>query len=257
MAAAGGRLDGKAAIVTGAGSGFGEGIARRFAAEGAKVVVADINEQGGRRVADAISAAGGTARFVAADVAEAAANQAMIKAARDAYGGLDVIVLNAAIGMSPTPLVDTPDEFFDRIFRINVRSVFLGCKHAVPAMRARGGGSIIVTVSTAALRPRPNLAVYNATKGALVPLCRALALEVAGAGIRVNGICPVAGETAMLSDFLGGADPEAGRKAFIATVPMGRLSRPADVAAAAVFFADDDSAFITGTMLEVDGGRCI
>ena len=126
MAGAGGRLDGKAAIVTGAGSGFGEGIAKRFAAEGAHVVVADINEQNGRRVADAITAEGGTARFVAADVAEAADNRAMIAACREAYGGLDAIVLNAAIGMSPTPLVDTADDFFDRIFRINVRRVFLG-----------------------------------------------------------------------------------------------------------------------------------
>lgn len=258
MAGGNGRLDGKAAIVTGAGSGFGEGIARRFAEEGAKVVVADINEERGRRVADAITGAGGTAQFVAADVAEAKDNRAMVEACQKAYGGLDAIVLNAAIGMSPTPLVDTPDEFFDRIFHVNVRSVFLGCKHAVPAMRAQGrGGSIIVTVSTAALRPRPNLAAYNATKGALVPLCRALALELAGEGIRVNGICPVAGETAMLPDFLGPGDPEAARKAFIATVPMGRLSRPADIAAAALFFADDEAAFVTGTMLEVDGGRCV
>jgi 3-oxoacyl-[acyl-carrier protein] reductase len=181
----------------------------------------------------------------------------MIGAAVEAYGGLDIAVLNAGLGMNPTPLVDTADEFFDRVFRVNVRSVFLGAKHAVPALRARGGGSIIVTVSTAAMRPRPGLAVYNATKGALVPLCKALALEVAGDNIRVNGVCPVAGETAMLKDFIGDADPADARARFVATVPMGRLSLPADVAAAALFFADDESAFITGTMLEVDGGRCI
>ena len=254
---AAGRLDGKAAVVTGGSSGFGEGIAKRFAAEGAKVVVADIDEAGGQRVVEDITSAGGVASFIATDVAEAADNQAMIQASLDSYGSFDVLVANAAIGMTPTPLAETDDDFFDRIFRINVRSVFLGAKHAVPVMRGQGGGSIIVTVSTAAIRPRPNLATYNATKGALVPLCKALALEVAGDKIRVNGLCPVAGETAMLPDFLGSADPTEGRKAFISTVPMGRLSTPEDIATAALFFADDESAFITGTMLEIDGGRCI
>ena len=254
---AGGRLNGKAAVVTGGGSGFGEGIAKRFAKEGAKVVVADINQDGGQRVVDEIKSDGGTASFVLADVAEADANIAMIQACQDQFGSMDILVANAAIGMQPTPLTDTDDDFFDRIFRINVRSVFLGAKHAIPVMRKQGGGSIIVTVSTAALRPRPNLAIYNATKGALVPLCKALALEVAADKIRVNGLCPVAGETAMLPDFLGGADPKEGRKAFISTVPMGRLSTPEDLATAALFFADDESGFITGTMLEIDGGRCI
>lgn len=254
---AGGRLEGKAAVVTGGSSGFGEGIAKRYAQEGAKVVVADINQDGGQRVVDEIKSAGGEARFVSADVAEADANMAMIKACQDQFGSMDILVANAAIGMQPTPLAETDDDFFDRIFRINVRSVFLGAKHAVPVMKKQGGGSIIVTVSTAALRPRPNLATYNATKGALVPLCKALALEVAGDKIRVNGLCPVAGETAMLPDFLGSADPVEGRKAFVSTVPMGRLSTPEDIATAALFFADDESGFITGTMLEIDGGRCI
>lgn len=254
---AGGRLDGKAAVVTGGGSGFGEGIAKRFAKEGAKVVVADINQEGGQRVVDEIKSDGGTASFVLTDVAEADANIAMIQSCKDQFGSMDILVANAAIGMQPTPLAETDDDFFDRIFRINVRSVFLGAKHAIPVMREQGGGSIIVTVSTAALRPRPNLATYNATKGALVPLCKALALEVAGDNIRVNGLCPVAGETAMLGDFLGSADPTEGRKAFISTVPMGRLSTPEDLATAALFFADDESGFITGTMLEIDGGRCI
>ena len=253
-----GRLEGKTAIVTGAGSGFGEGIALRYAREGAGVVVADIDEANGRRVADAIADAGGTASFLAVDVGEEADNEKMFAAAREAFGSVDIAVLNAGLGMAPRPLADTEAEFFDRVFRINVRGVFLGAKHAVRAMRARGsGGSIVVTVSTAALRPRPNLAVYNATKGALVPLCKALALEVAGDRIRVNGLCPVAGETAMLTDFLGGSDPVEGRERFIATVPMGRLSTPEDIAAAALFFAEDDSAFVTGTMLEIDGGRCI
>ena len=253
-----GRLEGKTAVITGAGSGFGEGIARRYAREGAKVLVAEIDEPNGRRVADAIVESGGEARFIAVDVAEEADNETMFAAARDAWGGIDVAVLNAGIGMIPKPLADTDVEFFDRVFRVNVRGVFLGAKHAARAMTARGrGGSIVVTVSTAALRPRPNLAAYNATKGALVPMCKALALEVADQGIRVNGICPVAGDTAMLTHFLGGADSNEGRARFVATVPMGRLSTPEDIAAAAVFFAEDESAFVTGTMLEVDGGRCI
>ena len=253
-----GRLEGKATVVTGGGSGFGEGIARRYAREGARVIVADVDEENGRRVADDIAAAGGAARFVAVDVGEEADNERMYAAAGEAYGGVDVAVLNAGLGMAPRPLAETEAEFFDRVFRVNVRGVFLGAKHAVRAMRARGrGGSIVVTVSTAALRPRPNLAVYNATKGALVPMCKALALEVAGDGIRVNGLCPVAGETAMLTAFLGDSDPVEGRERFIATVPMGRLSTPGDIAAAALFFAEDESAFVTGTMLEIDGGRCI
>jgi 3-oxoacyl-[acyl-carrier protein] reductase len=252
-----GRLDGQAAIVTGGGSGFGEGIAKRFSQEGAKVVIADIDAENGQRVADEINSAGGEALFVATDVADSGANKAMVQACRDSYGAVNAFVANAAIGMSPCPLAETEDDFFDKIFRINVRSVFLGAKAVVPVMQAQGGGSIIVTVSTAALRPRPNIAAYNATKGALVPLCRALALEVAGDNIRVNGLCPVAGETAMLPDFLGNADPVEGRKAFISTVPMGRLSEPEDIANAALFFADNDSAFITGTMLEIDGGRCV
>ena len=253
-----GRLEGKAAVVTGAGSGFGEGIAVRYAREGAKVLVADIDEANGRRVADSIAAGGAEARFHAVDVGEEADNEAMVAAAREAFGGVDIVVLNAGLGMVPCPLADTEAEFFDRVFRVNVRGVFLGARQAVRALKEQGrGGSIVVTVSTAALRPRPNLAVYNATKGALVPMCKALALEVAGDGIRVNGICPVAGDTAMLKDFLGGAESNAARARFVATVPMGRLSTPEDIANAAVFFAEDDSSFITGTMLEVDGGRCI
>jgi len=251
-----GRLQDKVALVTGAGSGFGEGIAKCFAAEGAKTVVADIDAENGQRVTDEIVTANGIATFVAADVANSAASRAMFDATRDAYGNLDISVLNAAIGMNPCPLAETEDEFFDHIFHINVRSVFLGLKHSVHAMEGKGG-SIIVTVSTAAIRPRPNLAVYNSTKGALVPMCKALALEVADQGIRVNGICPVAGETPMLEVFLGDADPVDGRTTFKNTVPLGRLSTPVDIANAALFFAEDESSLVTGTMLEIDGGRCI
>jgi 3-oxoacyl-[acyl-carrier protein] reductase len=181
----------------------------------------------------------------------------MIDTATSNFGGLDILVQNAAIGQSPTPLVETTEEQFDRLFRINVKSVYLGARHAVPALRARGGGSIINTVSTAAIRPRPFLAAYNATKGALVPMSKALALELAPDKIRVNGLCPVAGDTAMLDDFLGSGDKNEARARFIATVPLGRLSLPSDIAAAATFLASDEAAFITGIMLEIDGGRCV
>jgi 3-oxoacyl-[acyl-carrier protein] reductase len=182
----------------------------------------------------------------------------MVEQTVKAYGGIDILVQNAAIGQSPMALVDTPEDFFDRVFRINVKSVYLGARFAVPQIRKQGrGGSIINIVSTAAIRPRPFLAAYNATKGALVPMTKALALELAPDKIRVNGICPVAGETAMLGDFLGAGDQDEARKRFIATVPLGRLSRPSDIASAALFLASDESEFITGIMLEVDGGRCV
>lgn len=252
------RLEGRSAVVTGAASGFGEGIARLYAKEGASVLVADINGEGAAKVAKAIADSGGAAEARAVDVADDASTKAMIGAAVSSFGRLDVLVQNAAIGMKPTPTVDVEEEFFDRLFRINVKSCYLGARHAVPVFRSQGEGGVIVnTVSTAALRPRPGLGPYNATKGALLTLSKTLALELAPDRIRVNGICPVAGETAMLADFLGDGDEREARDRFVATVPLGRLSTPEDVANAALFLASDEAAFLTGVMLEVDGGRCI
>jgi 3-oxoacyl-[acyl-carrier protein] reductase len=182
----------------------------------------------------------------------------MIGAALDAYGGLDILVQNAGMGMKPMPMHETPEALFDKLFLVNVKSIYLGVREVVPVLKDQGkGGVIINTVSTAAIRPRPNLAIYNGTKGALVPMTKALALELAPDKIRVNGLCPVAGDTPMLDDFLGDGDRNESYKRFVATVPLGRLSLPSDVASAALYLASDEAELVTGVMLEIDGGRCI
>ncbi|MFI4986488.1 MAG: glucose 1-dehydrogenase [Alphaproteobacteria bacterium] len=250
------RLKDKVAIVTGAGSGFGEGIARRFAAEGAKVVVADINDQAGRRVTAAIAAAGGVAAYVHADVSAAAEVAAMAAEAARRFGGLDIVVNNAGMAQRNGAMLAVDEATFDRIFAVNVKSIYLSAIHTVPALERRGGGVIINTASTAGLRPRPGLVWYNGSKGAVISLTKAMAIELAPKKIRVNALCPVAGDTPMLADFMGGDTPE-NRARFIASVPLGRLSTPADIANAALYLASDEGAFITGVALEIDGGRCI
>jgi len=248
------RLKNKVAIVTGAGSGFGEGIARRFAAEGAKVVVADINDEGGRRVAEEI---GGDAAFVHADVTIGDQVAAMVATAVEGFGGLDILVNNAGMPQRNMPMLEVGEETFDRIFAVNVKALYLAALHAVPVFRARGGGVIINTASTAGLRPRPGLTWYNGSKGAAIALTKSMAVELAPERIRVNALCPVAGDTPMLAEFLGGAVTDDAYARFVSTVPMGRLSTPRDMANAAVFLASDDADFLTGVCLEVDGGRCI
>jgi 3-oxoacyl-[acyl-carrier protein] reductase len=250
------RLNGKVAIVTGGGSGFGEGIARRFAAEGAAVIVNDINQAGGRRVADVIAREGGRALFVHADVAKAADVKGMVSQALAAYGRLDIMVNNAGFTHKNQPMLNVPEDVFDRIFAVNVKSIYLSAQEVVPIFRRQGGGVIINTASTAGLRPRPGLTWYNASKGAAITMTKSMAVELAPDKIRVNCLCPVAGETAMLADFMGADTPE-NRARFVASIPLGRFSRPDDIANAALFLASDDAAFITGVALEVDGGRCI
>jgi 3-oxoacyl-[acyl-carrier protein] reductase len=250
------RLAGKIAIVTGAASGFGEGIALRFAQEGATVVVNDINAAGGERVVAAIGADGGKAIFCPGNVSVDADVAALVQRATDAFGRIDVVVNNAGTTHRNRPMLEVTEAEFDRIYAVNVKSLFLTARHVVPVMRRQNGGAFITIASTAGVRPRPGLTWYNGSKGAAIVTSRSMAAELAPDRIRVNIINPVAGETGLLAEFMGGDTPEL-RAKFIATIPLGRLSRPSDVASAAVFFASDEAAFITGACLEVDGGRCI
>jgi 3-oxoacyl-[acyl-carrier protein] reductase len=250
------RLDGKVGIVTGASSGFGRGIAQRFAQEGARVVVADIDTAGGQRVADAIGAAGGQARFCRCDVGDDADVAALVAFALASFGDLHVVVNNAGTTHRNQPMLDVTEAEFDRIYRVNVKSLFLTARHAVPHFRAKRDGVFITIASTAGVRPRPGLTWYNGSKGAAIVTSRSMAAELARDNIRVNVINPVAGETGLLAAFMGEDTPQK-RAQFVASIPLGRLSQPSDVATAAVFFASDEAAFITGACLEVDGGRCI
>lgn len=250
------RLADKVAIVTGGGSGFGEGIARRFAEEGARVVVGDLQEANGERVAAAIREAGGEARFVRADVAKGDEVRVLVEETVAAFGGLDVMVNNAGITHRNGPMLEVSEEVFDRLYAVNVKSLYLAALHVVPVFRERGGGVFINVASTAGLRPRPGLTWYNGTKGAAITLTKSMAAELGPEGIRVNAINPVMGETGLLDDFIGGDSPEK-RAKVIAGIPLGRLSRPLDVANAALFLASSEAEFITGVCLEVDGGRCV
>ena len=250
------RLKDKIAIVTGAGSGFGRGIALRFAAEGARVVVNDLNAENGEHTVESITEAGGDARFMAGDVSRDADVKRLVEFTLATFGGLDVVVNNAGTTHKNQPMLDVSEAEFDRIYQVNVKSLYLTAKHAVPYMRGRHSGAFITIASTAGVRPRPGLTWYNGSKGAAIVTSRSMAAELAKDNIRVNVINPVAGETAMLADFMGQDTPER-RAQFVASIPLGRLSQPSDIATAAVFFASDEAGFITGACLEVDGGRCI
>ena len=249
------RFENKVAIVTGGASGFGRGIVESYIMEGAKVIIADIDIESSEDLAGKL---GNNAVALKVDVTKTLDLENMIKETILKFSKIDILVQNAAIGMKPRMLTDSSEELFDKLFDTNVKSIFLGAKNIIPQfISQKTGGNIINVVSTAAIRPRPGLALYNATKGALVPLTKALALEVAEHKIRVNGICPVAGETPMLKDFLGDKDPQNAYKVFKSTVPLGRLAEPKDIANACLFLSSDESNFITGVMLEVDGGRTI
>ena len=247
------RLQGKKAIVTGAGSGFGEGIARKFVAEGAKVIVVDRDEAAANRVAAAL---GESAIAVRADVTKAADVKAMVEAAKHRFGGLDILVNNAGMGHVPQPLDELDEETFDRILALNVKSIYLAAREIVPLFKAQKSGVVLNIASTAGVSPRPRLCWYNASKGWVITATRSMAVELAPFGIRVCALNPVAGETPMLKTFMGEDTPEM-RAKFLATIPIGRFSTPEDLGNAACFLCSDEASMITGVAMEVDGGRCI
>ncbi|MDP6766593.1 MAG: SDR family oxidoreductase [SAR324 cluster bacterium] len=247
------RLKDKTAIVTGAGSGFGKGIAMRFAKEGARVGVVDINAEAAREVASQI---GDSAFAMEADVSIDGDVSRMVQEALDRWGQLDILVNNAGTTHRNQPMTEVTEEEYERIFAVNVKSVYLSARHVVPVMKKQGFGVILNVASTAGVRPRPGLVWYNTSKGAMMTATKAMAIELAGEKIRVNAINPVAGETGMLHLFMGEDTPEK-RAQFISSIPLGRLSLPEDMANAALFLCSDEAEMITGLCMEVDGGRCI
>lgn len=248
------RLQGKTALVTGAASGFGRGIAETFAREGARVAIVDLNAEGAREVAAAI---GGAAIALTCDVSKAEDVNRAVEDTRAAFGGLDIVVNNAGWTNPNRPLMETDEATFRKIYDINVLSIFHMVKAMVPHWRATGGGVMINIGSTAGIRPRPGLTWYNSSKGAVNLMSRSLAAELAPDNIRVNCIAPVMGATALLEQFMGVPDTPENRAKFVATIPLGRMSTPRDIANAALYLASDEADFITGVVLEVDGGRTI
>lgn len=250
-------FDGQVAIVTGAGGGFGEGIAKHFAGLGASVVVADLRGDAATKVAAEITAAGGKAVAATVDVTKDADVARMVRTAQDTFGKLDIVINNAGTTHRNQPMLDVDEATFDRVFATNVKSLYLSAKHTVPVFRQQGRGVIINVASTAGVRPRPGLTWYNGSKGAAILITKSMAVELAPDRIRVNAINPVMGETGLLKDFLPGADSAEVRQKVISTIPLGRLSLPDDMAKACAFLASSDADFITGVCLEVDGGRCV
>ncbi len=252
------RLKDKSIIVTGAGNGIGEGIAKRLAEEGAAVIVNDVNVAGGERVVAEILAAGGKASFVAADVTKSADMKALVATAEQRHGKLDVFVNNAGWTHKNQPALDVPEDEFDRCYAVNVKSIYLSTLHAVPAFRRNGGGAFINIASTAGVRPRPGLTWYNGSKGAVITTSKSLAAELGPDNIRVNCVNPVMNPfTGLGAAFAGGELTEERLTKFRSTIPLGRFSTPVDVANAVLYLASDEAAFISGVNLEVDGARCV
>lgn len=247
------RLQNKTALITGAGSGFGAGIAAKFVAEGARIVVADINLQAAQEVAQKLD---GQAEAVQADVADASDIERLRQQVVGKFTQLDILVNNAGVTHLPQAMEEVEEHEFDRIFAVNAKSVYLTAKSFVPLMKQQGSGVILNIASTAGVSPRPRLTWYNSTKGWMITATKSMAVELASSGIRVNAINPVAGETPLLKSFLGEDTPEM-RQKFLSTIPLGRFSTPEDIAGAACYLCSDEASLVSGVALEVDGGRCI
>ncbi len=247
------RLENKTAIVTGGASGFGAGIVHKFVAEGARVMIADINGDGAKKLADEL---GDMSIAQKVDVASGPSVETMMKAAISAFGQVDIVINNAGITHLPNALEEISEEDFDRVLAVNAKSVYLSAKYIVPHMKANGSGVILNVASTAGVSPRPRLSWYNASKGWMITATKSMAVELAPAGIRVNAINPVAGETPLLKTFMGEDTPEM-RAKFLSTIPIGRFSEPEDMGNTACFLCSDEASMITGVAMEVDGGRCI
>ena len=252
------RVEGKSVIVTGAGGGIGEGIARRLASEGAAVIVNDINAALSEKVTADINAAGGRARFVAGDVTKSADWQALVAAAQAFGGKLDVIVNNAGWTHRNRPMLEVSEAEFDKVYDVNMKSIYWSAIHGVPALTAAGGGSFINIASAAGVRPRPGLTWYNGSKAAVIVTSKSMAAELGPDNIRVNCINPVFNpDTGLSAEFAGGPVDEERKAKFRATIPLGRFSTALDVANAALYLASDEAAFISGVCIEVDGARCV
>ena len=248
------RLDGKVAIVTGAGGGFGEGIAKAYVERGAKVVVADIRLDAAQQVVQGL---GESTRAFQVDVSNGAQIQALVDFTKDTFGSVDIVVNNAAITHKNQPMLGVEEDEFDRMFAVNVKSIYLMAKSVVPVMREQKSGVILNIGSVAGIRPRPGLTWYNGSKGAVNILSKSMAVELGPDNIRVNAICPVMGMTGMFELFTGLPNTPENNAKFVGTIPLGRFSEPKDIAAAAVFLASDEAGFFTGLELPVDGGRTI
>ncbi|MEM5401251.1 MULTISPECIES: SDR family oxidoreductase [Paraburkholderia] len=251
------RLKGKTAVVTGGGSGFGEGIARTYAREGANVVINDLNGDAAERVASEIALAGGKAIAVQGDITREADWHALREAAIEDFGSVQIVVNNAGTTHRNKPVLEVSEAEFDRVYAVNVKGLYWSVRAFVPHFRERGGGAFVNIASTAGIRPRPGLVWYNGSKGAMIVASKALAAELGPDQIRVNCVNPVIGDTGLTAEFMGVPDTPENRQRFVATIPLGRFSTPQDVANACLYLASDEAAFITGTCIEVDGGRCV
>jgi len=252
------KLKDKISIITGSASGFGKGIAELFSKEGSKIIVADINEELGQKAANDITDLGGKAEFIKTDVSNKDSMKNLVEETNKIFGKLDILVSNAGWSYSNKPSIEVTESEIDKLLDINIKSLFFGTVFAVELMRKNTTGGVLINIaSTAAVRPRPNLTWYNATKGAAVTITKSLAVELAKEKIRVCAINPVIGETGMLETFMGMPDTPDNRQKFMDSIPLGRFSKPSDIANAALFLASDESNFLTGVCLDVDGGRCV